>query len=626
MKKLLPALCCAVAAGVLCGNEIPKQFRVWGTKAPFSLSKANNVNGQVGVKSIRLPKGFKEEFADTNRTAPVLTDEQKAQTFLPFAFHPQRYLYHYTQPQAAEIGKAARAIGTPGEYVQMAFALRAIKLAENVELAVAPFADKAGKTVIPQLNIDLRRVMDLPLAGKKEKHYIMEPRYLEKFEEFDLLHIRKNYTERFFLTVKIPDNAAPGVVKSTVKVTCMDGKSTELPLMIRILPFKLDNPDPAHEMNFQILAVLNDPRVTAWGRDTYAHQMLRNMADIAEHGMNSIGKINTMQKITKNSDGTFTANFDEPNSTSVYSANIFFDSVKRAGLNGPLGFYNCFQWDKYGMAMLAKPFTPEWDKLIIQTVQDLENARKKNNWNEFVYVCGDEPGSSVVRLNTVKAITKNIKKAAPHVRTTAAFNGEWHGSSDWKICKEFCDINCANYFNERILAESKKVGYKEIWLYNGIERTASGDARSHRVFYGFVPFKLGANGVTQYHYRYAFGVNKKLDYAIYDHINGIVPDYIMTYPAPDGPLPSQHWEAIRQGIYDYRYLYTLKKRIEKCKDAAVKAQAQKVLDGINAIVPIDFMSEKRQHYLLKLSPETQDTARWKAAQAIMLIDKKEQNK
>jgi hypothetical protein len=128
--------------------------------------------------------------------------------------------------------------------------------------------------------------------------------------------------------------------------------------------------------------------------------------------MNSIGKINTMQKITKNSDGTFTANFDEPNSTSVYSANIFFDSVKRAGLNGPLGFYNCFQWDKYGMAMLAKPFTPEWDKLIIQTVQDLENARKKNNWNEFVYVCGDEPGSSVVRLNTVKAITKNIKKAA----------------------------------------------------------------------------------------------------------------------------------------------------------------------------------------------------------------------
>ena len=100
----------------------------------------------------------------------------------------------------------------------------------------------------------------------------------------------------------------------------------------------------------------------------------------------------------------------------------------------------------------------------------------------------------------------------------------------------------------------------------------------------------------------------------------------MTYPAPDGPLPSQHWEAIRQGVYDYRYLYTLKKRIAKCKDAAVKAQAQKVLDDINAIVPIDFMSEKRQHYLLKLSPETQDTARWKAAQAIMMIDKKEQNK
>ena len=90
MKKLLPALCCAVAAGLLCGDEIPKQFRVWGKKAPFSLSKANNVNGQFGVKSIRIPKGFKEEFTATNRTAPVLTEAQKEQTFLPFAFSSWR--------------------------------------------------------------------------------------------------------------------------------------------------------------------------------------------------------------------------------------------------------------------------------------------------------------------------------------------------------------------------------------------------------------------------------------------------------------------------------------------------------------------------------------------------------
>ena len=172
MKKLLPALCCAVAAGLLCGDEIPKQFRVWGKKAPFSLSKANNVNGQFGVKSIRIPKGFKEEFTATNRTAPVLTEAQKEQTFLPFAFHPQRYMYHYTQPQTAEIGKAARAIGTPGEYVQMAFAVRTLAPAENVGVEVAAFAGKAGKTVIPQLNIDLRRVMDLPLPGKAEKRFV----------------------------------------------------------------------------------------------------------------------------------------------------------------------------------------------------------------------------------------------------------------------------------------------------------------------------------------------------------------------------------------------------------------------------------------------------------------------
>jgi hypothetical protein len=32
------------------------------------------------------------------------------------------------------------------------------------------------------------------------------------------------------------------------------------------------------------------------------------------------------------------------------------------------------------------------------------------------------------------------------------------------------------------------------------------------------------------------------------------------------------------------------------------------------------MTEKRSHYLQKLSPETQDTMRWKIAQTIMKLD------
>ena len=628
MKKYILSICCLGAALTLTAddNPIPRQFRVWGSKAPFTLSKVYAVTGKVGMESIRIPKGCKEEFADTNTIAPALTAEQQKCSMLPFAFHPQKYLFYYTQPLAAQINKPARAIGTPGEYVQMAFAVRTLKKVDNVILTTQGFTDKSGKTVIPKLNVDLRRIMDLPMPGKQDKRYVVEPRYMESCTDLDFINIAKDYTERFFVTVKIPDNAAPGIVKSTVTITAGNGEKAKMPLMIRVLPFKLDRPDPKNEMNFQILAVLDDNRVTRWGRDNYYHQMLRNMSDIAEHGMNSIGKINSMPLITKNPDGTYKFDFNSPEGRGAYSSKVFYDAIKRAGLDGPVSFYHCFQWDKYGIAKLAKPFTPQWQDLIHQLVQAIEKARKENSWNEFIYAVGDEPGSSVVRINTVKNIAQAIKKAAPHARILAAFNGEWHGAADWYICKDFVDIHCGNYFNDRIIAGSKAAGYKERWLYNGIERTASYDARSHRVFYGYVPYRVGAVGVTQYHYRYAFGGPAKTDFAIFDHINGTRPDYVTTYPAPDGPLPTQQWEAIRQGIYDYKYIFTLKKRLANCTDATAKAKAQKVLDDIYKAIPGDFMSEKRSHHLQKLSPETLDTMRWKVSQAIMAIDKSSKTK
>ncbi len=78
MKKTFLMLCCAGAVFSSMGSDdIPRQFKVWGSKAPFQLSKLNAVMGKVGMESIRIPKGFKEALADTNTIAPKLTEAQK---------------------------------------------------------------------------------------------------------------------------------------------------------------------------------------------------------------------------------------------------------------------------------------------------------------------------------------------------------------------------------------------------------------------------------------------------------------------------------------------------------------------------------------------------------------------
>ena len=624
MKKSLLFCTALLGTAVLfaADNEVPRQFRIWGRKAPFRLSMRHHLTNQVGMRSIRIPNGYKQEYAETNTAVPQLTEEQKAQSLLIFPFHPQEYIYYYTQPLASEIGKTARAIGTPGEYVQMAFALRSLKAVDNIEISVDKFADKSGNTVIPQNHVDLRRIMDLPLPGKSGKTYIIEPRYLESFEEFDYLEMKKNYTERFFLTVKIPDDAAPGICRSTVKVTTRNGGEVTLGLMIRVLPFKLMRPDPKTEMNFQILANFNDSRASTWGRDTYPHQSLRNMADLQEHGMSSAGYVTAHADKIKKDESGYVFDFDKPYYSSSYSFNSFMHMFKRAGLTGPLGYYTSASWHAYFPAKNIKAYSPEWQEYIAALAKAIDEQRKAQNWPDFIFFCGDEPGPNLNKQTSHREIAKAIRKGVPDAQLSNFFNGEWSGVSDWKILKEFSTINCANYFDNNIINESKKIGYKDLWLYNGIERTASGDARSYRIFYGYVPARVGATGVTQYHYRTIGGNDaQNLDFLIYDHIHGITPNYIMTYPAPDGPLPTQQWEAIRQGIYDYCYYYTLKKMIAECKDPALKKEAQKVVDQVVMSVPHDFMSEKRTHYLQKFSPKSLDTMRWKHAQMIMKLQK-----
>ena len=64
----------------------------------------------------------------------------------------------------------------------------------------------------------------------------------------------------------------------------------------------------------------------------------------------------------------------------------------------------------------------------------------------------------------------------------------------------------------------------------------------------------------------------------------------MAYPGPDGPLPTQRWEAVREGIDDGRYLYTLEARIAEAKKTGAAKEAvaagEALLKEIWAAVPV----------------------------------------
>ena len=629
MKKLnvyaaLSAVAAIVFTPSIQGNEVPRQFRIWGSKAPEKLSQ-NPVPGKIGIESLRIPKTIQKVDPETNMTLDsAAAAKYSSSGMVPFAWHPMRSIYSVTAPTANIMGKAARAIATPGEYVPLVAAVYALDKLSCVEVTVEPFKDKAGKTVIPRYFIDLRRIMDLPSPLRSDpSKYMIEPRYLESFDEFDILNVKKDSAERFWLTVKIPENCPAGIIRSTIKFQARGKAPVTLPLMIRVLPFTLEKPDPFTEMTFSMLSGLNDPRVTLWARDKQPQQALRQMADMAEHGMTSSTYEHCNPAVKLNSDKSISVDFDKPGMTCVYSMNDFMHMVNRSGLTGPFGLYNGpYEWAQFmlpGVLKLEK-MSEDYNNVFRQLVRAVEDQRKKMKWQQFIWFVGDEPAHDNMRLKLSENAGRQVLAVLPDAEVTNFFNGMHSGIRDWEIMRKGASLVCANFFNESVLKDIKKLGYKKHWNYNSA-MWEDRDTRAHRIAYGLLPWALKSTGVTQYVLRESAPYSKGKEFAIYDQINFGRTDYDYTYPAADGPLPTPDWESVRQGVYDYYYFYTLRKLIKAAGNIPEAEAAQAELDSIEKAFPKDYATPKRPMYLDNFSPETLDAYRWRVTQQIMKLRK-----
>jgi len=327
--------------------------------------------------------------------------------------------------------------------------------------------------------------------------------------------------------------------------------------------------------------------------------------------------------ISKGEGGKLQFDFDRPSMTSIYSFNDFMHLVLKAGLTGPLCYYNGpYEASQYLVTGLLKydKYSPEYNDALRQIFAAVEAHREKMSWPEIIYFIGDEPGSHAERLRLNLNCGQQIKAVKPTARISNFFNGEWNGTKDWKLLKEISDINCTNFINENTLQESRELGYESVWGYNGCYDHAS-DTRGHRVFYGFHPWRCQLKGITQYKYRAFYADVKYQGSVAYNPFcwGGAAYDY--TYPSAEGPIPTPKWESVRQGIYDYRYLLTLQRLLDKNPNHPAAPAGKEALAEVMANFHLDYQSPSRENYIQLYSPETLDVYRWKIAQAILGLQK-----
>ena len=158
-----------------------------------------------------------------------------------------------------------------------------------------------------------------------------------------------------------------------------------------------------------------------------------------------------------------------------------------------------------------------------------------------------------------------------------------------------------------VRARIRKAGSR-LWLYG------FGGSRFQR---GLLFWKTGAEGCAIEGYAHVYG-------EAYNEFDGAYAYEGEVWPSPDGPVPTIHWELLREGIDDCKYLSHLDLLIKQAAESPDKSVRQDAADGQETLDEI--MAEINpdiQHYDRHGVPDESVMAvsRWKATRHIKRLEK-----
>lgn len=464
-------------------------------------------------------------------------------------------------------GKMSR-IAAQGQRISMTFAVRPLQLASAADaLVTLSCSDLKGPGgSIAGSQVDLRYVQHSTRRGFNNIAYTIEPESLRHVAGSKLA-LRNDQTRQFWITVQVPQAAAPGMYSGDV--TLKAGTLEErLPLSVEVLPFRLD--EPVFAMGFY---GLNVPREVQqrWG-DRALHELL---VTLKENGMNTFSGGPEVQLKGFDANGRPMLDFAE--------CDRFFKIVRDAGIEeatcygGPgmvSGLHGHYVVGDVGRAWekkLNKPF----GEILASVWAVVRDHAKEQNWPKILYSFTDEPRV----MDTVKAqleLMKLYRQYAPWVNVGGSYSVRWNddplelGIQDIFKTLEWSAVNS---HTPKDLEMAKQLG-KTLYIYNqGVTRYSFG-------LYQWAEMQKGVTGRVQWHMLALHG------YQFYD-LDGREPDTAMINWGRNEIIPTIHLPRCREGADDLRYAVTLWNACEKNKDKPEAQEARQWLEQISQQIPVN---------------------------------------
>ena len=561
-----------------------------------------------------LPPDVAEKWQESkvvdDRPMPELSEADRRRGYAIFARHWSEVVYPNTVPRAEELDPQLAIFASLGEYEPVTFTVLPLKGLPAARVIAGDL--HCGDAVIPSANIEVRSVRNV-LVRPNYSTYFSYHEAPDVLEARESVEIALGRNQRFWITVKVPEDAAPGVYNGKLTFQSAAAEPADVNLRVRVLPIRLKkNPQHIYGMYYRDplsnVGEGNSPEANAY----FAQKAEWERQDMVAHGMNS--HISQVSGLERDERGNWAMDGAET------ERRIALD--RKYGLAGkplvvsfPVGSWYARLVDKQGLGShlrLVRDDVPQsfYDE-VTKMVQAIEREKTKYDWPEFLYYPIDEPSTEEKSVRFMAGVLKAIKQV-PGVRTYVTadpsheqFEPMWPYVDVW-CCQPFV----FGYEKIRGLSREKNI---EFWCY---PNHISGEndhtpIRGARMTWGFGFWKSGFRTLIPWIYQSSSGDP-------WNYLDGTSMDFFNRSTPEGQPIPVAMWEAYREGIDDGRYLHTLERLIAESANhggraAGLAAKAKEELDFIWNSIEVQ---EKYKYDGLWSGPDF-DAYRWLLASKIL---------
>ncbi len=489
-------------------------------------------------KAVEEVMGSKERWLrhdpQPTHTAPFAASEsQQKAGFVFFAPSLQQRIFPETTPKNEQVGKALAGRNALDTVTAMSLAFRSLKFLPDFSVKVEG---------LDGLKTSLHPVRVWPQkSGHKGsgRTFAWVPEILTGNQQDSMA---PETTRQYYLLITVPANAKPGKYTGVVKAGYAGGEIVSFPVSFEVLPIKLSPLEPR-----QYVAIYDgdeDFPLLLYNDKWSAKRDPERLADMRRHNMNS-----------------------------VFYPPYKFDPKAYPRINRML--------DEAGFPRL--PMAHHYQTPTDAYIKEVQETVKKHNMREILFYPVDEPHFN--KRHLAEKYYPMIKKV-PGTRTYSTVSQQDVDAFGKSLdVRAYMIVGYGKFEADRLRQECQRDG-KTFWWYSNAAREYPAVLRFKA---GFFAYRCGSTGQAYWAYH---GARKSDEYNDFDTFDN---DHCAVYVIGGKLCSTIQWEAIREGLDDLRYIYTLEDKIAANPGTPAAAEGKKLLNEIKGDTVVD-LKEYKKHF------------------------------